>query len=290
MTIRRVLLILLFVTALGIVPAAAQNTAAPVTVAVGWAPQAQFAGYYAADALGYYTAEGLAVTFLDPRPTLDPQAAVIDGQADFGIDWLGNVLATRANGGDVTAIAQVFSDERGGALAQVTEFVGPNGEFPVYTADDLIVVDGTVQLQSTLFVRGAWLAEPASEEIVIRFLRGTFRGWDHCRDNLDECALIMARADAQFGEATQRWLVNEVNQLIWPAASGVGVLERSAFNATADLALGAGIIGAPPDGEGRAYRSDLAQIALDSLLFDYDLDVTGRGYSASTVAPPPANS
>ena len=44
--------------------------AAKVRLQLQWAPQAQFAGYFAAAAQGYYKAENLDVTILDGGPTM----------------------------------------------------------------------------------------------------------------------------------------------------------------------------------------------------------------------------
>jgi NitT/TauT family transport system substrate-binding protein len=81
----------------------------PVTVQLKWVPQAQFAGYYAADAQGYYEDEGLDVTIRPGGPDIVPEQVVLGGQAEFGIDWLDNLLATRDQGQDIVNIAQVFT-------------------------------------------------------------------------------------------------------------------------------------------------------------------------------------
>ena len=47
--------------------------AAKVRLQLQWAPQAQFAGYFAADQQGYYKAENLEVEFVDGGPTVVPQ-------------------------------------------------------------------------------------------------------------------------------------------------------------------------------------------------------------------------
>jgi|SRR3989339_562867 len=49
-------------------PTAAPPALTPVAVQFLWTHTNTFAGYYAADQNGYYTAEGLAVTFLQGGP------------------------------------------------------------------------------------------------------------------------------------------------------------------------------------------------------------------------------
>ena len=80
-----------------------------VTLQLKWVTQAQFAGYYAAKAEGYYDDEGLDVDIKVGGPDLVPEQVVLGGQAEFGIDWLDNLLATRDQNGDIVNIAQVFA-------------------------------------------------------------------------------------------------------------------------------------------------------------------------------------
>jgi NitT/TauT family transport system substrate-binding protein len=80
-----------------------------VTLQLKWVPQAQFAGYYAAAEQGYYDAECLDVTIKPGGPDIVPEQVVLGGQAEFGINWLDNTLATRDQGGEIVNIAQVFT-------------------------------------------------------------------------------------------------------------------------------------------------------------------------------------
>jgi NitT/TauT family transport system substrate-binding protein len=88
---------------------AATENLTPVTLQLKWVTQAQFAGYYAADEQGFYEDEGLDVTIKPGGPDIVPEQVVLGGQAEFGIDWLDNLLATRDKGQDIVNIAQVFT-------------------------------------------------------------------------------------------------------------------------------------------------------------------------------------
>jgi NitT/TauT family transport system substrate-binding protein len=81
----------------------------PVTLQLKWVTQAQFAGYYAALDQGYYEDEGLDVTIKPGGPDIVPEQVVLGGQAEFGLNWLDNTLATRDQGGEIVNIAQVFA-------------------------------------------------------------------------------------------------------------------------------------------------------------------------------------
>ena len=78
-----------------------------VTFQSKWFPQAQFAGYFVAQDKGFYAEEGLTVTILDGG-NVNPTVQVGSGNADFGTDWVANMLAQRAQGLDVVTIAQMY--------------------------------------------------------------------------------------------------------------------------------------------------------------------------------------
>lgn len=358
-----VLMVMLALMAMALViPATAQEELTPVSVVLKWVPQAQFAGYYAASALGFYEEEGLDVTIVPAGVDINPQQLVASGDVEFGTDWLANILATRETGQDVVSIAQIYQrsgmrqitwgdsgltsfEDLGGQvvgvwccgnqfptfaalnkagfdpenpddvtiaqqnfdmnaflareidaasamtyneLAQVLEFVGEGDVFPVYTLDDLNVLDfndyGTAMLEDAIFTRAEWLAEEGNEEIAIRFLRASFRGWAHCRDNPSECVEFVLEAGPTLGEGHQVWQVNEVNKLVWPSADGIGITNADAYAVAAQIALDYGIVSTPAEGEGVTYRNDLAQAALDSLSADFpDLDLVGADFVAEDV-------
>ena len=164
--------------------------------------------------------------------------------------------------------------------AQVLEQINPEtGE--LYQPEDLNVIDfnevGTAMLQDHLFVSEAWLAEEGNEDIAVRFLRATYRGWAFCRDNFDECVDIVLNAGTTLGESHQRWQLNEINALIWPSPNGLGIMDEALWDQTVAVALEGEVISEAPDDS--AYRTDLAQAALDSLTEDYpDLDLVGEDW------------
>jgi NitT/TauT family transport system substrate-binding protein len=80
-----------------------------VTLQLKWVTQSQFAGYYAAKALGYYKAFGLDVTLKVGGPSITPEQVVASGGAQIGLDWLPSLLATRDTGTSLENIAQMFA-------------------------------------------------------------------------------------------------------------------------------------------------------------------------------------
>jgi NitT/TauT family transport system substrate-binding protein len=94
-------------------PAAGSPAAlSPVSLQLQWAPQAQFAGYFAAAAKGYWAAQGLDVTIVDGGPDVIPQnvGSAPDGPT-FTISWVPKVLQVRESAdapSDLVDIAQIF--------------------------------------------------------------------------------------------------------------------------------------------------------------------------------------
>ena len=89
---------------------------AAVSLQLQWAPQAQFAGYFAAVEEGYYADEGLEVTIIDGGPDVIPQAVgCAEDGPEFTISWVPKVLEAREQECDLVNIAQVF--QRSGTLS-----------------------------------------------------------------------------------------------------------------------------------------------------------------------------
>jgi NitT/TauT family transport system substrate-binding protein len=184
--------------------------------------------------------------------------------------------------GELDAAAAMTYNE----LAQVLEYVGEGDEFPVFTLDDLNVIDlnevGTAMLEDEIYANEAWLAEEGNEEIAVAFLRASFRGWIYCRDNPSDCVDYVLAEGSALGAGHQTWMMNEINKLIWPSPNGIGVMDPELAARTAEIALTYGVIEEEMD-EG-AWRSDLAQQAVDSLLEMYpDLDVYGLEWEPAEV-------
>ena len=151
-------------------------------------------------------------------------------------------------------------------LALVLESINPATGM-LYTLDDLNVLSmdagGVGMLQDGVFASNAWLADPAHQDIAVRFLRATDMGWMYCRDHEDACVDIVLANGSALGAGHQRWMMNEVNALIWPSTSGIGILDAPDYDRTAAIAQQFGDISQTPSG--MPYRTDLAQQALSGL-------------------------
>ncbi len=331
------------------------DTPDEVTLQLKWVTQAQFAGYYAAQEQGFYEDACLDVTIRPGGPDIVPEQAVLGGQAEFGIDWLDNLLATRDQGEEIVNVAQVFArsgmtevafkdsnidsidDLKGkkvgvwlggnehklfaaltkngidpqkdteivaqpfdmnlllnrevdaaaamtyNELAQVLEQKNPDtGE--LYSLDELNVIKmsdvGTGALEDGIFVQADWLADEANQDITTRFLAASFRGWAFCRDSFEDCLQNVLDNGPTLGEGHQRWQLNEVNALIWPNESGIGVMNQADFDLTAKIAKDYKIIKA--DASPDSFDSTYATKATEELEAD-GVDTKGGGYEKEEV-------
>lgn len=169
--------------------------------------------------------------------------------------------------------------------AQLLEAENPEtGE--LYQPEDFNVIDfndvGTAMLQDAVWVNADWIAEEGNEDIAVRFLKATFRGWIHCLDAFDECVEVVLENGSTLGESHQAWQLNEVLGLIFPASSGIGVMNESLWNQTVEVATGQIEELEGVEISGDAYRTDLAQQAVDELR-EEGLDVDGDSYERRAI-------
>ena len=335
-----------------VAPSAAAAVPASVKLQLQWAPQAQFAGYFAADKQGYFTAENLTVTMVPGGPEVVPQVegSKADGP-EFTISWVPKVLEAReaSPASDLIDIAQIF--QRSGTLsvtwkdtgvvdpcklagkkvgvwdfgneyevtaglltcgltpglenngkpdtqyqkviqafdmkafiareidaaeamiyneyAQVLEATDP-ATGGLYKPDQLNVINWNdyrvAMLQDAVFVRKAWLDKDANRDVAVRFVRASLKGWIYCRDHPDDCIQCTTAAGSQLGAGHQKWMMNEVNALVWPSPLGVGVIDPVFWQQSVKVAKNAGIIKNDPSID--AYTTDIAKEALAGITDD----------------------
>jgi len=83
-----------------------------------------------------------------------------------------------------------------------------------------------------------------------------------------------------LGASHQAWQLAKVNELVWPAPSGIGVVDRAAWDQTVSVATSQKVVKTAPDAD--AYTNAYAQKAIDALKAE-GLDVTGASYKAPVV-------
>jgi NitT/TauT family transport system substrate-binding protein len=168
--------------------------------------------------------------------------------------------------------------------AQVLEAKNPaTGQ--LYQPSDLNVIDfndpsvGTAMLQDQIFASDKWLKSGTNADTAVKFLKASFKGWIYCRDNAQKCVDIVLKAGSTLGASHQAWQMNEINGLIWPSPNGIGMLDKSLYDQTVQIATTYKVLTAAPSAD--ATRTDLAQKALDAL--GTSVDTKGANFQKATI-------
>lgn len=80
----------------------------PVTLMLNWTPNAHHAGIYYAQEHGLYADVGIDLNIIEPGADIGADAAVAEGQVEFGISQAESLLPARAAGMDLEAIATLL--------------------------------------------------------------------------------------------------------------------------------------------------------------------------------------
>jgi NitT/TauT family transport system substrate-binding protein len=188
--------------------------------------------------------------------------------------------------GDIDAAQAMDYNE----YAQVLEAKNPaTGQ--LYQPSDFTAINwndvGTAMLQDAVWADTSKLQDDkAYQDTTVKFLTAALKGWVFCRDNPEKCRDIVVARGSKLGKSHQLWQMNEINQLIWPSTSKIGLVDQSAWNQTVDIAQktknaeGATVLTKAP--EGMAFTNDYVQKALDKLASE-GVDVTGGSYKPETV-------
>jgi NitT/TauT family transport system substrate-binding protein len=163
---------------------------------------------------------------------------------------------------EVDAASAMTYDE----LGQVLEAKNPQTR-KLYTLKDLNVIKlqnvGAGVLEDNIFASTRYLKTAAHRAVAQRFIAASLRGWIYCRDHQDACVKTVVANGKGLRRGHQRWMMNEVDALIWPAPKGIGIMDPAAYARSARIVATYGNLRKAP---GRAaYRTDLAAAALASL-------------------------
>lgn len=203
------------------------------------------------------------------------RAAGIDPETDVTIKIQPFDMTLLLSGEIDAAEAMTYNE-----YAQVLEQVNP-ATGALYQPEDLHVINfndvGTAMLQDAVWATGAYLSGAGNEDVAVRFLRASYKGWMFCRDNFDACVGDVLAAGPTLGESHMRWQLNEINKLIWPSPNGIGIMDPALWAQTVAVSIEGGVLTKEPDAA--AYRTDLATKALEGLTDD----TKGASYAPITV-------
>lgn len=80
----------------------------PFRLQLKWLPQAQFMGYYVAEAKGLYAREGLDVRLVPGGPGITTLDAIANGSADAAVEWMETAYRARSAALPLINVAQIF--------------------------------------------------------------------------------------------------------------------------------------------------------------------------------------
>ena len=277
--------------------------------AIAWVPKAlasREAGANIVDIAQVFQRSGtLQVSFKDKNITSSADfAGKKVGNWGFGNEW--EVFAAMTKSGidpaSVDNVAQQF--DMVGLLegdidaaeamtyneyAQVLEAINPStgnlytpGDFNVISYED----EGVGMLQDAIWADGSRLSDPAYNDSAVKFVAASLQGWAYCRDNGDACAQMVTDKNSILGLTHQKWQMNEINKLIWPATGGVGTIDTAAWDRTATLSQetknleGGTVLTKAPDAD--AFTNDIVTDA-HALLETLGVDINGAGFTPATV-------
>jgi NitT/TauT family transport system substrate-binding protein len=164
----------------------------------------------------------------------------------------------------------------------------------LYQPSDLNVINwnkvGTAMLQDGIWVNAKKLKTKAFQKTTTEFLTAAFHGWIVCSRQPVKCAQDTVNAGHGLAPVHQLWMMNQVNQLIWPSPQGIGMVNATAWNQTVKVAehtdgdtfVDGGktvLTKAPAPG---AYTNKYTEQALAALK-KQGLNVTGKAYKPITV-------
>ncbi|GAA1212320.1 ABC transporter substrate-binding protein [Rhodoglobus aureus] len=189
--------------------------------------------------------------------------------------------------GDIDAAQAMTYNE----YAQLLESIDPEtGE--LYQPEDFNVIsyEDTVggMLQDAIWADSERLdSDEAYQETTVKFLKAVVKGWIYSAENPEAAADITIGAGSGWGPSHELWMVNETNNLIWPAPNGMGVIDEASWQRTVDGAISAvnetgasPITAAPP---ASAWSNDWIMKALEELEAD-GVDTTGADFSPIEVS------
>lgn len=188
-----------------------------VTLQLKWKHQFQFAGYYVAQAKGYYREAGFEVTVREAQSGLSPVDAVLRNDAQYGVGT-SELLLDYAHGKPVVALAVVIQHS------------------PLV----LLAKEGVVR--SVADLRGKRVMRMATERELEALLARSGLGEDTIvpvDHSFDPASLMRGEVDAISGYATdETWLLQQAGfryVLFSPRASGIDFYGDTLFTSAAML-------------------------------------------------------
>jgi NitT/TauT family transport system substrate-binding protein len=161
----------------------------------------------------------------------------------------------------------------------------------LYTPDDFNVLDpnkyGVGMLEDDIWAMGDKLSDPDFAKTTQAFITASLKGWIYVRDHPEDGAQLATEYGSKLPVGHQLWMMNEINKLVWPSPSGIGVVDQTQWQHTIsesekviDPATNKPLITkAPPDS---TIDQTFVTAALTELKGE-GLDTTGASWTPLTV-------
>jgi len=172
---------------------------------------------------------------------VDPKSGVTLVQQQFDMSAL---LGKQID----AAQAMVYNE-----YAQVLEQKNP-ATGALYQPSDLSVInwndEGTAMLQDAIWADTEKLkSDKAYQDTAVKLLKGAMAGWVSCRDTFQPCVDIVLKNGPTLGASHQAWQLAKVNELVWPAPAGIGVVDKAAWDQTVSVATSQKVVKTAPDAD-----------------------------------------
>ena len=139
-------------------------------------------------------------------------------------------------------------------------------------------------LEDRIIVTEDWIKSAKNQDIAVRFLRASIKGWVYCRDHPGDALKIVLKNAPTLGNSHQAWQLNEINRLIWPSPQGIGMMNAQRWLETARISHRYGVTKTLADRS--AYSNEFVQKALDSLKESHRISRAALR-PGNPVTPPP---
>ena len=104
-------------------------------------------------------------------------------------------------------------------LAQVLETVNP-ATGKLYEPSALNLIDfnqeETAMLEDRIIVTEDWIKTPRNQDVAVRFLRASIKGWIYCRDHPDEALEIVLKNAPTLGKSLHKSAIGKIRWLCDP--------------------------------------------------------------------------
>ena len=239
-----------------------------LTLQLMWLPQFQFAGYYAAQAKGFYQQKGLNVTLVPGGKDISPLATLLAGNAHFSVGDA-DLLVARLQGQPIEAMAAIFQHTPYVILSRDDSHIRSPGDL-IAGRVDAMSAHATVEpyqllakcvVPATLrsakfgndfdgdisFITGAQLAQ--QPRVNAAFLRASLKGWDYALKHPTEAADLILKVNyVKVRGATREALLRQAEKprsLTLPDVLDIGQLSAQRFKSIATTLVSQGL--APSD-------------------------------------------